>query len=215
MAHVCSVNVGLPREATWAAIGRTSIDKRPMSGPVLVGPDGPAGDHPADTRHHGGLDQAVYAFAREDLDFWSAEMGRPIPDGQFGENLTTEGIDGNESEIGERWRIGEVLLEITGVRTPCNDFKMWMGLSGFENTAWVKRFGAVGRPGPYFRVLEPGLVEAGDEITVVGRPGHGITVSSMFRALTTDQARLPALLEIEALGEKARRSVVRRLAARG
>lgn len=214
MARVLSVNVGLPREAPWAAIGSTSIDKRPVPGPVLLGHEGPTGDRPADTRHHGGPDQAIYAFAREDLDFWSGELGQPIPDGQFGENLTTEGIDGNESEIGERWRVGEVLLEITGVRTPCNDFKMWMGLSGFDNVAWVKRFGAVGRPGPYFRVLEPGLVEAGNEITVVGRPGHGITVSSMFQALTTDQARLPQLLEIEALGEKARRSVVRRLAAR-
>ncbi len=214
MARVRSVNVGLPREVTWAAIGSTSIDKSPLLGPVSVGIDGPEGDQPADTRHHGGPDQAVYAFAREDLDFWSGELGLSIRDGQFGENLTTEGIDGNEAEIGERWRVGEVLLEITGVRTPCNDFKMWMGLSGFDNTAWVKRFGAVGRPGPYFRVLEPGLVEAGDEITVVGRPGHGVTVSNMFRALTTDPARLPQLLEIEELGEKARRSVVRRLAAR-
>jgi MOSC domain-containing protein YiiM len=213
MACVVSVNVGLPREAAWAGIGRTSIDKRPVSGPVQIGAYGPEGDDPSDTEHHGGLDQAVYAFAREDLDFWAGEVGRPIPSGQFGENLTTEGIDVNESEIGERWQVGEVLLEITAVRTPCNDFKMWMGLGGFDNRAWVKRFAAVGRPGPYFRVLETGLVESGDEITVLSRPGHGVTVSTMFRALTTQHELLPQLLEIEALGEKARRSVVRRLAA--
>ncbi len=217
MACVASVNVGLPREADWAGIGRTSIDKLPVPGPVLVGVYGPEGDEPSDTRHHGGLDQAVYAFAREDLDFWWGELGQLVPDrirnGQFGENLTTEGIDVNESEIGERWQVGQAQLEITAVRTPCNDFKMWMGLGGFDNKAWVKRFAAVGRPGPYLRVLEPGLVEAGDEMTVVSRPGHGVTVSTMFRALTTDHDLLPQLLEIEALGEKARRRVLRRLAA--
>lgn len=213
MACVVSLNVGLPSEAAWAGIGRTSIDKRPVSGRLQIGAYGPEGDEPSDTKHHGGLDQAVYAFAREDLDFWAGEVGRTIPNGQFGENLTTEGVDVNESEIGERWRVGEVLLEITAVRTPCNDFKMWMGLGGFDNRAWVKRFAAVGRPGPYFRVLEPGLVEAGDEITVLSRPGHGVTVSTMFRALTTEHGLLPQLLEIDALGEKARRSVVRRLAA--
>jgi MOSC domain-containing protein YiiM len=111
-AHVRSVNVGMPRKAVWAEIGRTSIDKRPVTGPVAVARLGLDGDQVSDTRHHGGVDQAVYAFAREDLDFWAGELGRDVRDGQFGENLTTEGIDVNEAEIGERWRIGTAELEV-------------------------------------------------------------------------------------------------------
>src|SRR5580765_614580 len=110
MAQLRSVNVGTPREAEWAGIGRTSIDKRPVTGPVRAHPLGLEGDQVADTEHHGGVDQAVYAFAREDLDFWEGELGQPIRDGQFGENLTTEGIDVNEALVGERWQIGTAVL---------------------------------------------------------------------------------------------------------
>jgi MOSC domain-containing protein YiiM len=205
MALLRSLNVGLPREAPWAGIGRTSIDKQPVVGPLEIGQLGPAGDQVSDTVHHGGLDQAVYAFAREDLDFWAAELGTEIRDGQFGENLTTVGIDVNEAQIGERWRVGEAVLEITSVRTPCNDFKVWMGRSGYDNRAWVKRFAAVGRPGPYLRVLVPGVVQAGDPITVVHEPHHGVTVSTMFRALITDPSLLPQLLRVDGLVEEARR----------
>lgn len=200
-----SLNVGQPREAPWAGIGRTSIDKQPVAGPVEIGPYGPAGDQVSDTKHHGGLDQAVYAFAREDLDWWAGELELEIRDGQFGENLTTVGIDVNEAEIGERWRVGEALLEVSSVRNPCNDFKMWMGRSGYDNTAWVKRFATVGRPGPYLRVVAPGPAQAGDEITVVHEPGHGVTVSTMFRALYTDHSLLPELLRVDGLVDEARR----------
>ena len=85
-ALVRSVNVGLPQEAAWAEIGRTSIDKRPVAGPVRVHRLGLGGDQVSDTRHHGGVDQAVYAFAREDLDRWRERLGTEIPDGWFGEN---------------------------------------------------------------------------------------------------------------------------------
>ena len=136
------------------------------------------GDQVSDTRHHGGVDQAVYAFAREDLDRWAERLGGTIRDGQFGENLTTVGIDVNEAEVGERWRIGDALLEVASVRIPCNDFKSWMGRSGYDNRAWVKRFTADGRPGPYLRVARArACSSAGDEIEVVHRPGHGVTVT--------------------------------------
>jgi MOSC domain-containing protein YiiM len=196
---VISLNVGGPREAAWAGIGHTSIDKRPRTGTVAVDALGLRGDQVSDVKHHGGFDQAVYAFAREDLDAWGAELGREIRDGQFGENLTTVGIDVNEAEVGERWRIGTVELEVSSVRIPCNDFKSWMGLSGYDNRAWVRRFTAVGRPGPYLRVLVEGEMTAGDEIAVLHRPGHGITVSTMFRALTTETALLPELLRVDGL----------------
>ncbi len=204
MPHVISVNTGRPRPAAWAGIGRTSIDKAPVAGPLRVDAAGLDGDQVSDTRNHGGPDQAVYAFAREDLDWWAGELGREIRDGQFGENLTTSGIDVNEAEIGERWRIGEVLLEVASVRTPCNDFKWWMGLSGFDNAVWVKRFAAVGRPGPYLRVLSSGTVTAGDELEVVHQPGHGVTVSTMFQAVFSDPSRLPELLAVDGLVAEAR-----------
>jgi len=199
MPSLVSVNVGTPRTAEWAAIGRTSIHKHPVTGPVAVRTLGIDGDEVSDTRHHGGVDQAVYAFAREDLDWWASELGRELPDGHFGENLTTRGIDVNEAEVGERWRIGAVELEVASVRTPCNDFKAWLGRTGFDNRAWVRRFAAVQRPGPYLRVLAEGEVAAGDELTVVHRPGHGVTVSTMYRALSSDPDLLPELLQVENL----------------
>jgi MOSC domain-containing protein YiiM len=202
-ARVRSVNVGRPRERDWAGIGRTSIEKHPVAGPVRVRRLGLDGDQVSDTKHHGGVDQAVYAFAREDLDAWAAELGAEIPNGQFGENLTTEGIDVNEAEVGERWLVGDAVLEVASVRIPCNDFKEWMGRCGYDQRAWVRRFAATNRPGPYLRVLTEGAVCAGDEITVVHRPGHGVTVSTMFRALTTEASLLPELLKVEGLVEEA------------
>lgn len=205
MPFLRSINLGTPRDKEWAEIGHTSIDKRPATGPVEVGVLGLVGDQVSDTRHHGGVDQAVYAYAREDLDFWEGELGREIRDGQFGENLTTEGLDLNEMEVGTRWQIGDALLEVALTRTPCNDFKGWMGESGYDNAVWVKRFTLAGRPGPYLRVLTPGTIAAGQDIDMVHRPGHGVTVRTMFRALNTHRHLLPELLRVPGLAEKARR----------
>ncbi len=199
-----SVNVGMPREAAWAEIGRTSIDKTPVIGPVEVHRLGVTGDQVSDTRHHGGPDQAVYAFSREELDWWAEENGGELRDGEFGENLTTSGIDVNEAEVGERWRIGTVVLEVASVRTPCNDFKQWVGRCGHDNSAWVRRFSARERPGPYLRVLQPGVLTAGDPIDVLHRPGHGVTVSYLFRAVMREPELLPLLLEVEGLVEEVR-----------
>jgi len=204
---VRSVNVGLPREATWAGIGSTSIDKAPVPGPVEVHRLGLAGDQVSDTRHHGGPDQAVYAYSREELDWWAERLGDELRDGEFGENLTTSGLDVDGAELGERWRIGTVLLEVRSVRTPCNDFKTWMGRGGHDNTAWVRRFAEHARPGAYLRVLDPGVLASGDPIDVVHRPGHGVTVSLMFRALTREPELLPRLLEVDRLAAKVRHRV--------
>jgi MOSC domain-containing protein YiiM len=202
---VRSVNVGMPREAAWAGIGKTSIDKAPVAGPVEVHRLGLTGDQVSDTRHHGGPDQAVYAFAREELGWWAERLGDDLRDGEFGENLTTEGLLVDDSEVGERWRIGSVLLEVASIRTPCNDFKVWMGRGGHDNTAWVRRFAEHARPGAYLRVLQPGTLAADDPIEVVHRPGHGVTVSEMFRALTREPELLPRLLEVGGLVHRARR----------
>ena len=199
-----SVNVGMPRDAAWAGIGRTSIDKTPVAGPVEVRRLGVAGDQVSDTRHHGGPDQSVYAFSREELDWWADHLGDELRDGEFGENLTTSGIDVNEAEVGERWRIGTVVLEVASVRTPCNDFKQWLGRCGHDNSAWVRRFSLRERPGPYLRVLQPGILTPGDPIDVVHRPGHGVTVSYLFRALTRHPELLPRLLDVDGLVDVAR-----------
>ncbi|MGZ4444817.1 MAG: MOSC domain-containing protein [Nocardioidaceae bacterium] len=203
MAAVVSVNVGTPVDEEWAGnLRRTAIRKSPVTGPVRVRELGLDGDQVADTEHHGGTYQAVYAFAQEDLDFWTEQLGETVPPGLFGENLTTTGIDVNEAVVGERWRIGTALLQVIEVRIPCNVFKNWLGVRGYDNTVWVKRFTAEGRPGPYLRVLEEGTLRVGDPITVEHRPAHGATVSTMFKALTTDPALLPELLKVSGLPEK-------------
>ena len=137
--RIGSVNIGQPRLNPWKTVKLTGIDKRPVDGPVMVtrprakgmGMVGLAGDRVYDVRNHGGPDQAVYAYAREDLDFWEAELGRPLPNGVFGENLTTEGIDVNEALIGERWKIGpDLILETSAPRIPCGTFQGWLARAG-------------------------------------------------------------------------------------
>jgi MOSC domain-containing protein YiiM len=188
VARVESVNTGHTIDVPWGHLKRTAIDKRPIEGDVHVHRYGVGTDEIADLRNHGGPDQAVYAYAREDLDEWERILGRTLVAGQFGENLTTSGIDLNEARAGERWRVGGVLLELSGVRIPCSVFQGFLG-----EKQWVKRFMQHGRPGPYFRVLEPGIVRAGDAIEVVERRDHAVSVAVVFRALTTERALLPML----------------------
>ncbi|GGP67114.1 sulfurase [Streptomyces abikoensis] len=204
--RLLSVNIGRAltagdrpgHEGAFAGGLASGIDKRPVPGPVAVAAPGPkgtagsglAGDAVVSLRHHGGNDQAVYAFAREDLDGWERALGRALPHGAFGENLTTTGIDVNGARIGERWRIGtDLLLEVTSPRIPCRTFAEWLGESG-----WMRRFTQEAAPGAYLRVLEPGEIRAGDRVDVVHRPAHEVTVSYAFRALTTDQSLRAGLL---------------------
>ncbi|MEU0435315.1 MOSC domain-containing protein [Streptomyces sp. NPDC006290] len=195
-----SLNLGRARsvEYTDQPEGMTGIDKRPVDGPVRVTAPGPkgvggsglAGDAVCHLRHHGGDDQAVYAVAREDLDGWERELGRALPNGVFGENLTTVGLDVSGALIGERWRIGsDVVLEVTCGRIPCRTFQEHLGERG-----WVKRFTQRGAPGAYLRVIESGEIRSGDPIEIAHRPGHDVTVAVQFRASTTERELLPRLL---------------------
>jgi MOSC domain-containing protein YiiM len=198
-------------------VGQTGIDKRAVVGPVVVtAPDphapgavGLAGDRVFDVAHHGGTDQAVYAYAREDLDVWERTLGRELPGGVFGENLTTRGIDLAGALIGERWRIGpDVVLEVSCPRIPCGTFQGWL-----ERAGWIKEFTQAALPGAYLRVIEGGEIEAGDPIDVVHRPGHRVTVALTFRALTLEPDLLPLLLVADALPHKDRDLVRRRTGA--
>ncbi|WP_051951316.1 MOSC domain-containing protein [Actinacidiphila yeochonensis] len=214
VARVLSVNIGRPRPNPWMRLPTTGIDKRPVAGPVAVAAPGPkgtgavglAGDRVYDVANHGGDDQAVYAYAREDLDGWQRELGRPLADGSFGENLTTAGIDVNAALIGERWRIGSAVLEVSCPRIPCATFAGWL-----DERGWTRRFVRAALPGPYLRVVEPGELAAGDRIAVVARPGHGVTVELCFRAFTAEPELLPLLAEVEALPAEDRAQVRRRL----
>lgn len=188
MAHVESVNVGQTIDVPWGHLRRTAIDKRSAEGPVQVHRFGVGPDEIADLQHHGGPDQAVYAYSREDLTHWEKVLSRELSPGQFGENLTTQGIDLNEVKAGDRWRVGAALLEVSGVRIPCSVFQ------GFLNEdQWVRRFTQYGRPGPYLRVIEPGAVRAGDPIEVVERRDHDLTLGLVFRALTTERELIAGL----------------------
>ena len=183
MASLLSVNVGTPQAVSWTRAGRTAIAKHAVDGPVAVRELGLDGDQVSNRRHHGGVDKAVYAFAREDLDHWGRELGRELPHGFFGENLTTLGIDVNAAEIGERWQVGSAVLEVASFRTPCRTFSSWLRVNGRDKTSWSRRFTAAGRPGPYLRVVTEGTLAAGDELSVVRRPGHAVTVAAIFRAV--------------------------------
>ncbi|MFI9270053.1 MOSC domain-containing protein [Kitasatospora sp. NPDC052896] len=205
-----SVNVGSALPVDYADTGATGIDKRPVAGPVEVAEpaagSGLTGDAICDGRHHGGPDQAVYAYAWEDLTGWSGELGRDLVPGVFGENLTTEGLDVNGALIGERWRVGErLLLEVSAPRIPCRTFAEWLGERG-----WVRRFTERALPGAYLRVIEPGAVRPGDPVTVVHRPAHGLDVATTFRALTARPELLHLLLDVPQLPEKAREKARRR-----
>ena len=198
-----SVNVGRPRPNPWKGLGATGIDKQPVDGPVAVSAPGPKGtgevgllgDRVYDVKHHGGVDQAVYAYAREDLDDWEAELGRALQNGVFGENLTTSGLDVSGALIGERWRIGsDVVLEVSCARIPCATFQGWL-----EREGWIKRFTQAARPGAYLRVIEPGDIRAADPVEIAHRPDHDVTVALVFRAMTLEPDLLPRLLVAEAL----------------
>jgi MOSC domain-containing protein YiiM len=204
-----SVNVGTPREIEW--LGRretTSIWKSPVEGSVRVAGVNVAGDDQADRSVHGGPDKAVYAYAREDQEWWERELARPLGPGTFGENLTLRGVDVNGALLGERWRIGTVLLEACQPRIPCWKIGARMGDTGFP-----VRFAEAGRPGAYLRIVEEGELSAGDPVEIVHRPAHGVTIGDVERIYHVDRVRVGVLLDVAELADGWRRWARKRLAA--
>jgi MOSC domain-containing protein YiiM len=184
---VLSVNVARVRPNPYKDAATTGIDKQSVAGPVVVRAPGSkrgghgsglVGDHIGDRENHGGDDQAVYAYASEDLMHWAHVLRRELAPGSFGENLTTQGLDVNAALIAERWIIGGgVELEVTDPRIPCSTFRGWI-----DERGWLKTFTAAVLPGAYLRVITPGTISAGDAIEVSHRPDHQITVAAVFRA---------------------------------
>ena len=209
---VVAVNVAVVRTDPWTHVksGRSGIDKRPVDGPVLLDVQGVAGDTICDTANHGGPDQAVYAYSTDDLAFWAAELGQEVSPGGVGENLTLSGVDCSGAVIGERWQVGGAVLQVRSPRTPCGVFAGFRGVPDL-----VKRFIEAGRPGSYLAVERPGYVRAGDTVTVLDRPAHGVTVADVLAATTVERERLPTLAAArEYFGERDREHVDRLLAGR-
>lgn len=207
--RLLSVNLAVARENPFNDAADTGIDKRPNDGPVEVRAPGSKahgrgsgliGDFIGDRRHHGGDDQAVYAYALEDLQWWADELDMTLSPGHFGENLTTTGIDVNGARIGERWKLGDTVeLQVSEPRIPCGTFRGWMDRPG-----WLKTFTGAARPGTYLRVLSPGVIHGGDRIEITHQPEHDVTVAMVFRALTTEPSLLPTILVAPDLADETR-----------
>jgi MOSC domain-containing protein YiiM len=189
-AVLVAVNVGQVRHVTHH--GRdvtTGIYKEPVADRVATNGVNIDGDDQADRQVHGGPDRAAYAYAQEDLTWWSERLGRAVPPGSMGENLTTSGLDVTGALVGERWRVGTVLFEVSSPRVPC--YKLGLRM---EDGRFQQRFAAAGRPGAYLRIVEHGALAAGDPITVVHRPDHDVTVAVVAEAYHDDRSLAPRLL---------------------
>jgi len=192
-ARVLSINItSVVHQGEWTGSeGRTGIDKRSVAGAIEFKNDGVVGDRIIDTNAHGGYDQAVYAYAREDAQWWEREINEEIPAGRFGENLTTEGIDVNAAIIGEQWKIGSVILEVSQPRIPCRVF------AGFwKRATLIKDFTQAGRPGTYLRIIQEGTAQAGDLIEVIFKPDHTISISDLFAAKSGERSKINEIKDV-------------------
>jgi len=197
MAKVLSVNVGPVREFEYGGRpARSAIWKSPVSGRVAARGVNLAGDDQADRQAHGGPDKALYAYAVEDARWWQQSIGRPVSYGEFGENLTTEGIEVNDALVGERWQIGTAVLEVSEPRVPC-----WRLGVRMNDKTFPRRFTEALRPGPYLRIIVEGEVGAGDDIRVVERPRHDLTIRDVFRIYTRDRDEVGRLLAVPRMSE--------------
>lgn len=212
---VLSTNLAHPQADPGGADRVSGIDKRPVDsieitvpGPAHGDGDGPGavGDTIGDTAHHGGNDKAVYAFDREELDFWEGELGRELGNGVFGENLTTAGIDLSRLLINQRVRVGTVELEVSLARTPCRTFARWL-----DERGWIRRFNDRERPGAYFRVITPGTITAGDELTLLDAPSHDVDMLTVFRGAKGGKEAARRIVEAGCLPGKYHRRMVRLL----
>jgi MOSC domain-containing protein YiiM/ferredoxin-NADP reductase len=199
MPRLLSVNVGLPRDIAWQ--GRTvhtGIWKDPVSGPCRVGRLNLAGDGQGDLAGHGGEQRAVFVYQIESYRYWQERLGRTdFVHGQFGENFTIEGLPDDAVCIGDRFRIGSALFEVTQPRVTC--YRVGIRMNEPRMPALLT---SSGRPGFYFRVLGEGEVRAGDEIVKVGEAAERMTVAEINALLySPDHApeRLRRALRIEAL----------------
>jgi MOSC domain-containing protein YiiM len=207
-----SVNVALPRDVSYMGKAvRTGIFKEPVRGRLMLRTLNLDGDGQADRENHGGIYKAVYAYTIEHYEHWRRELGRPdLAPGQFGENFTVQGMTEDDVHIGDVFRVGGALVQVTQPRAPCYKLGVKMGMPQFP-----KLFLSSGRVGFYLRVLEEGEVGAGDPIERVGADPEGVMVSEMNRLLyiaPDDRQALERALRIQALSPRRRAALEERLA---
>ena len=201
VGRVLSVNVGRPREFEYGGRpAKSAIWKSPVVGRIAARGVNLAGDDQADRKVHGGPDKAIYAYAVEDTRWWERELGRELAYGQFGENLSTEGIEVNDALVGERWEIGTTVLEVSEARIPC-----WRLAVRMQDKAFPRHFSEALRPGSYLRIVVEGDIGVDDRIGVVDRPNHGVTVRDVFRIYMRDRHEVARLLAVPQLSESWRR----------
>ncbi len=201
VGRVLSVNVGTVREFEYnGRPAKSAIWKSPAAGRIAAQGVNLDGDDQADRRAHGGPDKAIYAYAVEDARWWEQEIGRPLAYGEFGENLTTEGIEVNYALVGERWEIETTVLEVSEPRIPC-----WRLGVRMNDPIFPRRFAEAMRPGAYLRIVVEGNIGAGDEIRVLEKPGHSLTIRDVFRIYTRDRDEVERLLAVPRMSESWRR----------
>jgi MOSC domain-containing protein YiiM len=192
---VLSVNVGGIRHFDYEGHkAMSAIWKLPVVGRVMAQGVNLAGDDQADREAHGGVDKAIYAYAVEDQRWWEGQIGRPLAYGEVGENLTTEGIDVTHAIVGERWEVGNALLEVSEPRIPCWRLGVRMGDKHFP-----RLFTKAGRPGTYLRILKAGDIGAGDVIRIMSRPDHDLSIGDVFRIFVRDRHEATRLLPVPQL----------------
>ncbi|MBC5809443.1 MAG: MOSC domain-containing protein [Candidatus Eremiobacteraeota bacterium] len=197
MGRVVSVNVGQPRTVEFK--GRTvttAIFKVPLAGKVPLRGVNLRGDDQADRGVHGGPDRAVYAYASEDYAWWRERLARDLTPGTFGENLTTSEINVNGALIGERWRAGTAVLQVRSPRVPCSKLAVVM-----DDPVFVRTFARGLRFGAYMAIIAEGEIGAGDDVEIVFRPSHALTVSEMGKIVMFEPNRVHELLMVPELTE--------------
>jgi MOSC domain-containing protein YiiM len=194
--RILSVNVGLPRSVEWGGHTiTTGIFKEPVAGPVRLEPLNFAGDRQADLTVHGGPDKAVYAYDDTHYVRWREQIDRnDWSPGLFGENLTTTGLLESEVRIGDLFRIGSALLRAVQPRFPCYKLNV-----RFDDPSMTRLFAREGRSGIYFRVIEPGTVQAGDAIRLVEAADTTITIQIVSQIVLTHKAEASLLAEVAKL----------------
>lgn len=212
-SEVLSTNVAVSQPDPGGADRVSGIDKRPQPsievfapGPNYGDGSGVRGDVIGDSKHHGGAQKAVYAFAREELNYWEQELGKSLPNGSFGENLTTAGVDWSQAVINQQVHVGTAILEVSIARRPCRTFGAWL-----EQKGWMKTFTQRAQPGCYFRVMQPGEIHPGDTLTFGAAPAHGVTMGETFRAKMGDKQLARKVVDAACLPQQYHDELVRLL----
>ena len=198
---IVSINVGLPTEFEYKGRqAKSAIWKSPVDGKIYARGINLEGDKQADLEAHGGYDKAVYAYASEDLSWWQQEIGRAVEPGEFGENLTLRGILVNEALIGERWKVGESMLEVSEPRIPC-----WRLGVCMNDKTFPRKFTKALRPGAYLRIIEEGVLEKGDPVEIVEKPSHALSVRDVFQIYTQTHENASKILQASKMSDAWRR----------